>query len=182
MSGAPSTEGSPGRLSPNLERVRSWAKDLDSPAETTELAGPDEGSVPGLRIHHGNLFLWAVDRGRYVDLVFPYYLPEDDAARLATMEAGALNQLLFELRMVLLGGRGGFAFRTDAEARFVGFDITQRFVPADLEDIALQRLADGIQELVTSGLRGAEVLGVSLHREKAQRAQPTSRPHPGMYG
>lgn len=182
MNESPSTGGSPGPPSPNLDRVRAWAETLDVRVETTELAGADGASLTALQIYHGELFVWAIDRGGYVDLVFPYYVPEDDAARLAAMADGALDELLFDLRLVLLEGRCGYAFRRDGEDRFAGFDLTQRFVPAPQEELALQRLADGIQELVTVGLRGAEVLGVSLQRDAEEGAGPTSRPHPGMYG
>lgn len=182
MNGSPSTAGSPGPPSPNLDRVRTWAQALDARVETAELTAADGASLTALQIHHGELFVWAIDRGGYVDLVFPYYVPEDDAARLAAMADGALGELLFDLRMVLLEGRCGYAFRRDGEDRFAGFDLTQRFMPAPQEELALQRLADGIQELVTVGLRGAEVLGVSLQDEEARRAGPESQPHPGMYG
>lgn len=168
-----------------LEPIQDWCEDLDREAEITDLELADGSKATALEIEHGDHFVWAIPRGETVDLVYPFYLTDDEVARFEDLDPEELDQLLDGLEMVLLVGRSAYDLIFDKHDRFVGFTMTQTFVPDPGDPHARQRLADGIQELIVSGLRGGRFLGVPWEDQGGFESGRMGRgggPYPGMYG
>lgn len=173
----------PGDLPAALQRVRTWCARLQMPVKAVELQVTDGTSEPALEVGHGEHFLWALDRDGWVELVYPFYLPEEDVGRFEDLDEDELEAVLTSLEMLLLEGRSAYELHFDADGAFTGFSLSQALVPDPDDPGIVQRLADGVQELVVLGMRGAIFLGVPwLEEAGGTAAWPPGGPHPGMYG
>lgn len=173
-----------GELSPNLETVRDWCKRLAKPAEPKELTMEDGSEATVLEIEHGDHDVWAIDGpGEVVDLVYAFYLTEAEIDRLAEMDEPDYQALVTDLEMALLEGRSAYRFYLDADGRLSGFSVTQVLHVPDEADVGkIQRFHDGVQEIVVTALRGANMLGLPWDDADRAKRPGGGEPHSGMYG
>lgn len=174
----------PGDLSDKLETVHAWCKRLAKPAEPTELTMEDGSEATVLEIEHGDHEVWAIDGpGEVVDLVYSFYLTDEEIDRLAEMDDQDYQALVTDLEMALLEGRSAYRFYLDADDRLSGFSVTQVLhVPEESGAGQVQRFHDAVQEIVVTALRGANMLGLPWSDVDRAHRPGGGEPHAGMYG
>lgn len=165
-----------------LERLTRAARALGFGAEAA--TGTSDGDPqPAVVVQHGGHRLVAMDEGGHLLLTYVLEIPDEDAARLANLNSEDMGALLAVLRRELLGGRTGmevFLQDEDDPTTFDAVHFHQMLMLPDLEPDRVQRLADGVQELIGLAVRGTDLLSAVL--QAVDGTTPTSDHHEGMYG
>lgn len=166
----------------SLERLRTIATKLDMAVRDYPLQDDQGRQVPSLLLKHGSHDLLAIDNGEYVLIMYPIKLKPEHTAALARQSAEIRSRLFAILRREMMEGRSGYRLEYEdppANTRLLGISVEQKVVIADTDPVTMQRVADGVQELVLIGIRGGSVLAKTFAVQAA--AAPSSDYHPNMY-
>jgi hypothetical protein len=167
-----------------LDHLRRIAKKMDLKVEDGEAQDEKGTKIPVLIIQHGEFKLVAIDHKSYTVITIPIDIPQEDAEILAK-EPPEIQQSLFSIvkREMSEGRSGYFMFfdETKEPPRLKGIRIEQRVIVPDEQPQTIQRVTDGIQEIVTVTMRVMLVLGQAFQDVKAAAQTSASTYHPGMY-
>ncbi|HLQ41963.1 MAG TPA: hypothetical protein VK189_03820 [Thermoplasmata archaeon] len=165
----------------NLKRI---AKKLELKPERAEAEDEKGKKIPILALHHGTHNLFAIEQAGYTLIVYPMDVDPKDAALLAK-EPPEIQQTLFAiLKREMAEGRSGFLLQLDEtkkppEVRRISLE--QKIVIQNERPETVQRVADGIQELVVTAIRCQLVLGQAFQDVRTAAQTSASTYHAGMY-
>ncbi len=166
-----------------MERVKTAAERLGNKVEKAKAKEDDGTEEDVLIIHHGKHPLLVLDREEYVVLLVVFDISPKDAELLAKQPEYVQRQLFTILKLEMMEGRSGYVldFTEDKPPKLRQIRISQKVIVRDLKPETMQRLADGIQELVVVGARSREVLGRAFTDVRASQTTESTY-YEGMYG
>lgn len=179
MSGAASSTKSRGSGDLLIEGVWSIAQKLAIKAEKG-VAKEDGRRIDFVLLHHGPHPVFAFDRGTYVQLAVIMDLDPKDSNLLAKQPKGIRDRLFTLLKVAMLQGRTGYNMALDGE-KLKRIILEQRVVVAPNRQESIQRLLDGMQELVVLGVRCRMILGEAFSSVRETSTTSASPPPDGMY-
>lgn len=168
-----------------LKHLRDIAEQNGIPVAEGEAEAENGSKTAILLLKHGNHALVAIPNGRHFVFQYRMDIPPDAQAMLGKMPAAKYQELMLILRREILVGRSGYVTEVVPKTKppiLSHLRIEQRIIIEDTTPPTTQRVLDGIQELVTLGVRARQLLGVSLQAasQDTTAAQPVSTPD-GMY-
>ena len=166
-----------------LEQLRRAASALDVPVEDAEGEVEPGKTAKVLVLKHGKHNLTGIDKKRYVFLLYPMDIGSEDGALLARQPPDLLERLYLIVKPEMAEGRTAYAliFGEKEPKVLQQIRVEQKIVVADNRPETVQRLADGIQEVVVAAVRCQLVLGQALRDVRASTAQTTDTYYKGMY-
>ena len=167
-----------------FERLSKIARKLDLKPEPGEAVDDKGRKIPILVLTHGTHKIIAIEHPAYTYLVYSLDVLPADAALLA-QQPPEIQQTLFSIvKREMAEGRSGYFIQFDESKdppELQQIRIEQKLVIRDEQPWTVQRVADGVQELVVAGIRCILVLGQAFADVKTA-AQTSARVfHPGMY-
>ncbi len=174
-----------------LGEVTKAAKRLDVP---TQIASMQEASgappEPVLLLRHGTHTLLCRDRVTHVLLFYPINVTEKDGQKIAALAEEELSDLFQIIRREMLSGRTGFSISFDETKDTKVLQqvrLEQRIIVDDADPTSVQRLSDGIQELVVTAQRVVEILNQAFSKKpgggataSTEEYKPPDEPPPDM--
>ena len=131
-------------------------------------------------LRHGPYPVVAFDRGSFVQLAVIIEIPEKDSELLAKQPTDITDRLFTVLKAAMLQGRTGFNWKVDGK-KLKQIMIEQRIIVAPDRQESIQRLLDGIQELVVIGVRVSMILGEAFSGPRDTGKTSAPPPPDGMY-
>ncbi len=165
-----------------LGKVKTAAERLGSQVEEGKVTQADGKEEDILILEPERTPVVVLDRGEYVILLVVLDIPPEDGERLAKQPEDLQRRLFTILKMEMMEGRSGYVldFTEDEPKRLRQIRISQKVIVRDQRPETLQRLADGLQELVVVAARSREVLSQAFTDVRATQTTETTF-HQGMY-
>lgn len=166
-----------------LDHVKKGCATLGLKTQDAE-AQVNDRKLKALVITHGGTTLVALQFPGFIQLVCPIDIEGGDAALLAKQPEEIQNRLFAILKREMLQGRCGFALHFDEAKKpphLTRITIEQKIIMGSTNPSSVQRLADGIQELVVVAFRSGQVLGEAFRNVRDMAKGTTSDFHEMMY-
>ncbi len=164
--------------------LKEIAGKLELATEELKAQDKDGKEIVLLLIKHGPHGVLAFQKKGFTELAYIMDLPPEDSKRLAELPPEAQQELLAIMKREMMEGRSGFemAFdETKMPPQLRRISIVQRVIIEDRRPETVQRVADGIQELVVVGSRCNAVLGQVFQNIRTTGETTAKTYHPGMY-
>ena len=156
--------------------------------ESRPVSFPDDAGkvTPAVQFDVVRHTFLAIQRPGQILLVLAYRIPEADVSAIAALDEQARDRLYLAVSRVLLHGRTGhaFKFRQPEDRRYpAGINLQQSLVVNQIDQSLLQRILDGLQEMVIAAASCRLVLGqeVSDARHWSSGPPTGSSAQSGMY-
>ncbi len=167
-----------------FEHLKRIAKRLDLKPQVAEGVDDKGNKVPLLILEHGTHKLLAIESEGYTLVFYSLEVKREDGALLAR-EPPEIQQTLFSIvKRELAEGRSGYRLvfdetRKPPELREIR--VEQKIILRDEQPATIQRVADGVQELVVVAIRCILVLGQAFQDVRAAAQTSATAYHAGMY-
>jgi len=151
-------------------------------------AQDDKGrAIPLLTFKHGVHQLVAFEEDNGVQIAYPMDIRPEDTALLEKQPDEIMGQLFSILKREVLEGRTAYVMATTETENpkkwkaLKQIRVSQKVIVADTEPHTLQRVADGIQEIVVVAVRCQLVMGEALRSVATATKISTTTYHDAMY-
>lgn len=173
-------------LPAKLALAKRWLEAAGDTVELSEAPEKDETLTPSLIITHGSIKLQLVQREDQLAVTVSFSIPAEARAKFRTLPEDVRRKLFVVFRQELLScHRVGFVYQP-LNATEIGaiesYLVVALLVVAPRDPSTRNRLLDAVQEVVTTGIRAGQVLGIAASGGNAPPPPTTAPPPPGIYG